>query len=64
MTTATFDTHYASYGTGSLVPPERTFLHSQLKPKRALRYAAELRFSRRTPAGGTRFRRVDAVIDR
>ncbi len=55
-------THYAELRHRIGLVPQDNILHDQLKPKRALRYAAELRFPGDT-SGAERERRVDEVID-
>ncbi len=55
-------THYAELRHRIGLVPQDNILHDQLKPKRALRYAAELRFPGDTIPVGTE-RRVDEVID-
>ncbi len=55
-------THYAELRHRIGLVPQDNILHSQLKPKRALRYAAELRFPGDT-SRSERDRRVDEVID-
>ncbi len=55
-------THYAELRHRIGLVPQDNILHSQLKPKRALRYAAELRFPGDT-SRAERDRRVDEVID-
>jgi ABC-type multidrug transport system ATPase subunit/pSer/pThr/pTyr-binding forkhead associated (FHA) protein len=55
-------THYAELRHRIGLVPQDNILHDQLKPKRALRYAAELRFPGDT-SRSERDRRVDEVID-
>jgi ABC-type multidrug transport system ATPase subunit len=55
-------THYAELRHRIGLVPQDNILHTQLKPKRALRYAAELRFPGDT-SRAERDRRVDEVID-
>jgi ABC-type multidrug transport system ATPase subunit len=55
-------THYAELRHRIGLVPQDNILHSQLKPRRALRYAAELRFPGDTSAA-ERSRRVEEVID-
>jgi ABC-type multidrug transport system ATPase subunit len=55
-------THYAELRHRIGLVPQDNILHSQLKPRRALRYAAELRFPGDT-SSAERSRRVDEVID-
>src|SRR3984957_6397071 len=55
-------THYAELRHRIGLVPQDNILHEQLKPKRALRYAAELRFPGDT-SRAERDRRVDEVID-
>jgi ABC-type multidrug transport system ATPase subunit len=55
-------THYAELRHRIGLVPQDNILHSQLKPRRALRYAAELRFPGDT-SKDERSRRVDEVID-
>jgi ABC transport system ATP-binding/permease protein len=55
-------THYAELRHRIGLVPQDNILHDQLKPKRALRYAAELRFPGDT-SRAERDRRVDEVID-
>ena len=55
-------THYAELRHRIGLVPQDNILHSQLKPRRALRYAAELRFPGDT-SSAERNRRVDEVID-
>jgi ABC-type multidrug transport system ATPase subunit len=55
-------THYAELRHRIGLVPQDNILHAQLKPKRALRYAAELRFPGDT-SRAERDRRVDEVID-
>src|SRR5450631_665456 len=55
-------THYAELRHRIGLVPQDNILHAQLKPKRALRYAAELRFPGDT-SREERHRRVDEVID-
>src|SRR5580693_3181941 len=55
-------THYAELRHRIGLVPQDNILHAQLKPKRALRYAAELRFPGDT-SRTERDRRVDEVID-
>jgi ABC transport system ATP-binding/permease protein len=55
-------THYAELRHRIGLVPQDNILHTQLKPRRALRYAAELRFPGDT-SSAERNRRVDEVID-
>ena len=55
-------THYAELRHRIGLVPQENILHTQLKPRRALRYAAELRFPGDTSAA-ERNHRVDEVID-
>ena len=55
-------THYAELRHRIGLVPQENILHTQLRPRRALRYAAELRFPGDTSAA-ERNRRVDEVID-
>ncbi len=55
-------THYAELRHRIGLVPQDNILHAQLKPRRALRYAAELRFPGDT-SQAERDRRVDEVID-
>ena len=55
-------THYAELRHRIGLVPQDNILHTQLRPRRALRYAAELRFPGDTSAA-ERNRRVEEVID-
>jgi ABC transport system ATP-binding/permease protein len=55
-------THYAELRHRIGLVPQDNILHTQLKARRALRYAAELRFPGDT-SGAERNRRVEEVID-